>query len=98
MSTIHALIMGAEVAVTDVGVFAGVLNQATAEERANVKNMADLVSLYFQVHDRVHRQVTAQVEELGEQPPPVNLVDFEVVLAENFRRPDQVVPEGITLQ
>lgn len=105
LPTIAALVMGAEVAQTDIGVFAGVINQTTPEERAGVKDVADLISLYFKTHERLHRQVTEEIKGMGEEPPAVNLADFEKVLAENFRPAGSVVdmgeaeevPTGITL-
>ncbi|UHX60300.1 hypothetical protein RsoPWM2_09 [Ralstonia phage vRsoP-WM2] len=97
--TIIALLSAANMAQTGPGVFAGVINQATPEERAGVKNMKDLLALYFKVHARVVAEISAEVEATTDHRAPlVDLSDFAETLAEYFSRADEVVPEGVTLQ
>lgn len=87
IQTIEAIIATANMAMTDPGVVAGVLKQATPEERASANTLADVVQLFFKVAARVHAEVSAEVEEGGNLPPKVDLKDFETTLARFFRGP-----------
>lgn len=96
LDTLTAIAMGSELAATSPDVFAGIINQATDEERAGVKNAADLVSLYFTVGQRVHQRINMMLAAKGINPPVVDLSDFADVLAAAAQY--EQVSEGYTLQ
>ncbi|QFP93701.1 hypothetical protein [Ralstonia phage P-PSG-11-1] len=95
--TIVALLMAANMVSTDPGVIAGIINRATPEERAGVKNLKDLLALYFVVHARVVADVSAKVESTTDHKAPlVNLADFAETLKENFSKPGESAGDDIT--